>query len=499
MSIGQMASSKRCSDCHVIIPRIIHQVWVGDNPLPPVFQHFIELWKEFHPEWEYMFWDNESVKTLEVNKILRKAQHNSAKSNAIRAEVIMKFGGVYIDLDTEPLKSIDPLLEDITAFATRESKDRVNCAVFGATRGHKFATWQYSRLEDWISKAGPWGPQLAGQAYEACYSDCTLFPKHFFYPYDYGQLNKRGSRNYPKSYAVHHWALTWNKGKTWDKVITPGASVIKPSQRKQQLKTKSGTEKQHIKKKKLPLDPIAKEVTVLLCAYKRVQYLDRQVEAIKKQSVEVKDVVVWNNGALLSDKQRDGLIVIDSPKNWGVWARFTFALELQSEFICVIDDDTIPGHDWLKNCLQSMEIREGLYGTCGVVFKHEKNRNPHIKYGWSKPSANILQVDMIGHSWFFKKEWLRFYHGEERLGHSTCGEDYHFSYALQAQGIGTYVPPHPKDERSMWGSLQPEFNDDKHGLSRSSKEETKKVETHARYLQAGWRTLYMEEISRRRS
>jgi len=236
-----------------------------------------------------------------------------------------------------------------------------------------------------------------------------------------------------------------------------------------------------------------------LCTHKRLQYLDRQVEAIKKQSIKVKDVVVWNNGALLSDKQRDGLTVIDSPKNWGVWARFTFALELQSEFICVIDDDTIPGRNWLENCFQSMEIREGLYGTCGVVFKHETNRYPRIRYGHPKPSADILQVDIVGHSWFFKKDWLRFYHREERLGYSTCGEDYHFSFALQRQGIGTYVPPHPKTDRNLWGSLQPEFGEDKNALWRGRDEEKKKQETHARYLQAGWRTLYMEELSRRRS
>jgi hypothetical protein len=39
--------------------------------------------------------------------------------------------------------------------------------------------------------------------------------------------------------------------------------------------------------------------------------------------------------------------------------------------------------------------------------------------------------------------------------YNTCGEDMHFSYMLQKYaGIPTIVPPHPKSDKSLWGSTK---------------------------------------------
>jgi mannosyltransferase OCH1-like enzyme len=40
------------------IPKIIHQLWIGDVP-PPT--KWLATWKEMNPDWEYVFWDNEKV------------------------------------------------------------------------------------------------------------------------------------------------------------------------------------------------------------------------------------------------------------------------------------------------------------------------------------------------------------------------------------------------------------------------------------------------------
>jgi hypothetical protein len=69
-------------------------------------------------------------------------------------------------------------------------------------------------------------------------------------------------------------------------------------------------------------------------------------------------------------------------------------------------------------------------------------------------NKDIQEVDMVGHSWFFKREWLpelwkitpdfnRFF---------RSGEDMGFSWALQQIGIKTYVPPHPPNDLDMYGS-----------------------------------------------
>jgi hypothetical protein len=37
-------------------------------------------------------------------------------------------------------------------------------------------------------------------------------------------------------------------------------------------------------------------------------------------------------------------------RNLGVWSRFAYALNAKTKYVCVFDDDTIPGNNWLKNC-----------------------------------------------------------------------------------------------------------------------------------------------------
>ena len=54
--------------------------------------------------------------------------------------------------------------------------------------------------------------------------------------------------------------------------------------------------------------------------------------------------------------------------NFGVWARFAFALNALGTYVCIFDDDTIPGRKWLENCLTESKKQRGLYGTRGICF-----------------------------------------------------------------------------------------------------------------------------------
>ena len=55
-----------------------------------------------------------------------------------------------------------------------------------------------------------------------------------------------------------------------------------------------------------------------------------------------------------------------------------------------------------------------------------------------------------------KREWLSaFWRELPNPIYKTCGEDMHFSYMLQKYlNIKTYVPPHPHNDKEMWGSLK---------------------------------------------
>ena len=150
--------------------------------------------------------------------------------------------------------------------------------------------------------------------------------------------------------------------------------------------------------------------------------------------------------------------------NFGVWARFYFAMNARNQYVVVFDDDTIPGKRWLENCMKTMETNEGLLGTVGLIYPQPKPPHessyfePYVRVGWPNKGNNNepVQVDFVGHSWFFKKEWLSYLVRElPNPEYNICGEDMHFSYMLQKYAnIPTFVPPHPIDDKELWGSLK---------------------------------------------
>jgi len=223
-------------------------------------------------------------------------------------------------------------------------------------------------------------------------------------------------------------------------------------------------------------------ITVILNGYRRPEYLNEQLEAIQNQTVEPTEILLWYNHP--GDDSINYDIGSKIPTaycnhNFGVWARFYYALNAKNPFVCVFDDDTIPGRKWLENCMNTMETTPGLLGTVGLKYFGEgKHYNDgYTRYGWCNPenTRTTVEVDFVGHSWFFKKEWLPIMFTElPDPKYKNCGEDMHFSFMLQKygrtyQGINTYVPPHPPEDREMWGSLKAiEYGDDGKALWRNS-------------------------------
>jgi len=236
-------------------------------------------------------------------------------------------------------------------------------------------------------------------------------------------------------------------------------------------------------------------VACIVTAYKRTQNLAKQLSAIRGQSVPPSELLVWQNAAtgsasmLATAKQHGASHILASP-NMGVWPRFSIGLDCTSEYICIFDDDTIPGVEWLDSCMQHMQKNPGVYGAIGIRFRG-KGRSPREQVGWSTANDKVEQVDLVGHSWFFKRDWLRYYMLEPRHGSLYCGEDYHLSIAVERHlGLGTFVPPHPAGNRKIWGSLDGRgLGNDDHALAHQSDAETLKTKMHNAYLATGWLPL----------
>ena len=237
-------------------------------------------------------------------------------------------------------------------------------------------------------------------------------------------------------------------------------------------------------------------VSVVLNVYKRSSVFQEQLEAINKQTIKPHEILVWENGnERVPENLKDGLIVARANNNFGVWARFSYALNATGNFICVIDDDTIPGRRWLENCLDTMEATPGLLGTRGVIFDNKNSYSINHDVGVYKPNEQTTVVDIVGHSWFFKREWLYTFWGcaEKKFQNNLAGEDIHFSFALQKiLGIPTLVPKHPKDDTSLWGAspeLSKKYGSGSESISISKKSLLTFEQALTHYRKLGFMTL----------
>ena len=199
-------------------------------------------------------------------------------------------------------------------------------------------------------------------------------------------------------------------------------------------------------------------ITTILNLYRRPQNLKKQIESIRDQTIKTTDVWLWRN--LHQDNEQVDLKSFDVDKtfdnnfNWKFYGRFSAALLSQSDYIAVFDDDTIPGKRWFENCLNSINQCHGILGSAGVVLNSRVYRN-HTRVGWPSLNTEIQRVDLVGHAWFFKSEWLKYMWFEKPFMLDN-GEDIQFSYLAQKFGkINTYCPPHPKNDKSLHGSLEP--------------------------------------------
>lgn len=198
------------------------------------------------------------------------------------------------------------------------------------------------------------------------------------------------------------------------------------------------------------------KVSIVLNVYKRAEHFEMQIESLLKQSITPFEILVWENGnERVPDKYRDKVTIARAETNFGVWARFAYALNAKGDYILVLDDDTVPGRRWIENCLNTMLLSPGLLGTRGLLFATRHSYAGYSEVGVYAPNTTIQRVDIVGHAWFFKREWLGVFWGEyaNRFPEDLSGEDIHFSYALQkVMGLNTFVPPHPLDDQEFWGS-----------------------------------------------
>jgi glycosyltransferase involved in cell wall biosynthesis len=201
-------------------------------------------------------------------------------------------------------------------------------------------------------------------------------------------------------------------------------------------------------------------ITVILTAYRRSEYLPEQIKALRAQTVPPKEIWVWSNKS--EDELRDVSALADrvvvSNSNFLFWGRFGLANLVRTGYVAFFDDDILAQPRWFENCLNTIRSgHDGILGGSGVILPASGGYSSKNKAGWNGQHFNEpVQVDLVGHAWFMRKEYVQYMWREEPASWDN-GEDIHLGYmALKHGGVKTLVPPHPEDDQSLW-SCRPDF------------------------------------------
>jgi inositol phosphorylceramide mannosyltransferase catalytic subunit len=139
------------------IPQILHFIWIGSKPQPKSFsEYYLKQWRDAHPEFEVKVWgEKEAEKEADSFQlksiILDKTLNPGLRADALRYEILFKYGGIYVDTDMALVKPIRTLLEDFTTDffigVSYSSAFEVNNAIVGAIPGHHFFKTSIEKLK----------------------------------------------------------------------------------------------------------------------------------------------------------------------------------------------------------------------------------------------------------------------------------------------------------------------------------------------------------------
>lgn len=211
-----------------MIPKKIHYIWFGGNPLTPLAERCIASWRKYMPDYEIVRWDesNFDVTQNQYCNEAYKMEKWAFASDYARLWVLVNEGGIYLDTDVEALKPFDVFLGE-EAFSGFEATDRVSTGVLAAQAHQPFFEKLLHGYDErhFIEANGK--PDLTTNVSvvtEACVDaglrldnteqtvdGLTIYPTDWFCPKDWLTREVQLTKN---SYAIHHFDGSWEDGKT---------------------------------------------------------------------------------------------------------------------------------------------------------------------------------------------------------------------------------------------------------------------------------------------
>lgn len=239
----------------------------------------------------------------------------------------------------------------------------------------------------------------------------------------------------------------------------------------------------------------ADAVTVILTVWKR-DYLEEQLLALLRQTVC--PYQIWIQQSLhyvdisrIVKKYCDKVYYFCWEENPGVFGRFESVMQVKTPYVCILDDDVIPGDRYMENALKACKRLNAIISPHGRLLSPDTYRTElFVGDGYEFQHSfclNDTEVDFGNNAWFFKREWISYFLLEAPL-YRNNGEDIHLSAMCRVfGGIPTYVCRQIVPVES--GSVKRTYSMDQYALHQMPMFSKERIEVISRFRKLGWPLL----------
>jgi len=262
------------------IPKIIHQLWIGSKPAPITLMN---TWKDKHPDFEYIFWNEEEIKkrdfVFKCQDKIDEIEEINGKADIMRWEILYEYGGVFLDADSICIEPIDDELMNKKCFAGWEQEEVRPGLIATGTMGFPKKHPLVKEAIKWIlnnkvsqkkAKLMAWqsvGPGLLTRMYDTGeFVDLHIFPSYTFLPIHLTGLEYTG---HGKIYAFQAWGSTKQSYDDMNNMVLPQQFTVPPRE---------------------------KSISILVSSYNtKIKYVKECLDSIKTQIGYYNIELVWIN------------------------------------------------------------------------------------------------------------------------------------------------------------------------------------------------------------
>ena len=390
------------------VPKIIHQLWKEDT-LPERYRAMALSWKRHHPDWEWRLWSDAAIDEFvarhhpELKPLFDGYRQPICRADTARYLILQRFGGLYVDLDMEAFRPLDPLLgESSLAIGVEPAEhlalektaargfDKLLCpSLIASVPGHRF----WAHVQEHLMRSGhlpdpldATGPYLLTRAYEDFpdKASLTILPPETIYPADKescwnGELfnievweqKTRGA------YALHWWAGCWFIGQAMDLPPPPRRLAVHLTQGEEREPEKgpARTRDQADPLSSAPPVPAVlpdqdRMISCLMVTRDRYAHALQALHAFRRQTYPYRELIIVDDGAdarlaneveRLSDPRIRILRRPDRRETLGVLRNVAVGAA-SGRYVCQWDDDDL--YDPLRLEMQMSALQGAQAKAC---------------------------------------------------------------------------------------------------------------------------------------